>query len=318
MSALSSDSPEELFPTHGAIEERQQIGRGSTIASLERRIREHSDALLLEPRKEGKTSVARAAIERVAAAGGIVAEADCTAAEVRDGPSLAAALLASVREQGHHVSRRLEARGRTARQRGRLSRVRRDASAAQALGVEEAAVIGPVADLVDRIADVSLDEVLDALARLADDRTLALFLDELQAIASWPDADEVQRSLARFMRRKGRRSAVIVAGSDRSATELLFAPGMPLHWEFDPFPLPPIDRVDWHQGIAERFRVAGHRIAKQRIDQILTATDGHPQRTMLVAKETLREARGAGEENVSWGAVDSAIALARGHPSWST
>lgn len=88
-----------------------------------------------------------------------------------------------------------------------------------------------------------------------------LFLDEFQEIARWADTDQVQETLARFLRRDGRRVAVVVAGSDRSATEALFAKGSPLHWTFDPFALPPIDRVDWHKGIKERFEEAGYPIA---------------------------------------------------------
>lgn len=316
--ALSTDSLEDLFPTHGAIEERRQIGRARTIAALVDRIAERGDSLLLEPRRQGKSSVARAAIDRVVTSGGIVAEADCTAAGVHDGPSLARTLLQSVRDRGGRVSRLIEARAIAAKQRHRVARFRKDAAAAEGLGVAEAGAIGHVLDLLGRPADVPLMDVLDGLARLGETQTVALFLDEVQALAGWPDSGEVQRVLAQFMHRPGRRVAVLAAGSDRSATELLFAEGMPLHWDFEPFPLPPIDRVDWHQGLAERFAAAGHRIESRRIDQILDATGGHPQRTMAVAKQAAREAREARERDVSWGAVDAAITLARRHPSWST
>jgi hypothetical protein len=318
MGALSADSLEDLFPTHGAIEERQQIGRAPTIRALVERIADHGDSLLLEPRKQGKSSVARAAIDRVVASGGTVAEGDCTAAGVHDGPSLARALLQSVRDRGGRVSRLIEAREVAARQTPRLARLRRDAAAAEGLGVAEAGAIAHVLDLLGGPADVPLVDVLDGLARLGETQTVALFLDEVQAVAGWADSGDVQRVLAQFMRRAGRRVAVLAAGSDRSATELLFAEGMPLHWDFEAFPLPPIDRVDWHRGLAERFAAAGHRIDSRGIDQILDATGGHPQRTMAVAKQAAREARDARERDVSWGAVDAAVTLARRHPSWST
>lgn len=318
MSALSSDSLEELFPTHGAIDEPQQIGRSSTIAALADRIAQHSDSLLLEPRKQGKSSVARAAIARVVASGGVVADADCTAAGVHDDASLARALLQSVRDRGGRVSRRIDATELTARQRPRLRRLHRSASAAECLGITEAGVIADVIDLLDHVGDVPLGDVLERLARLGEAQTVALFLDEVQALAGWADSGDVQRVLAQFMHRGGRRVAVIAAGSDRTATELLFAEGMPLHWDFEPFPLPPIDRVDWHQGLAERFAAAGHRIESRRIDQILDASSGHPQRTMAVAKQAAREAREAGERDVSWGAVEAAVAVMRRHPSWTT
>jgi len=92
--------------------------------------------------------------------------------------------------------------------------------------------------------------------------------------------------------------------------------GSPLHWDFEPFDLPPIDRVDWHEGLAKRFEMAGLQIDAAQLDQILTATGNHPLRTMSVAKEALRETRRSREARVGWGAVDAAIAAARRHPSW--
>jgi hypothetical protein len=318
VSVLSGDSVEDLFPTHGAIEERQQIGRSDAIAALAARIRDHGDSLLLEPRKEGKSSVAGAAMARIAAEGGIVTEVDCTSAGIGSGESMARAVLQSVRAQDRHVSRALEARNAAAKRRDWLAKLRRGTSAAEAVGVGEAGALGRALDVLPDPDGVTLDDVLDALTRLGEAETVALFLDEVQAVARWADGDEVQRALARFMRRKGRRVAVVVAGSDRSATEALFAPGKPLHWEFEPFPLPPIDRLDWHRGLVERFALAGHELAAGLVDVMLDATGGHPQRTMAVAKQTLREARAAEASEVSWGAVDAAITIARRHPSWST
>jgi hypothetical protein len=309
---------EDLFPTHGAIDEEHQIGRTATIVGLAERVREHSDALLLHPRKIGKTSVARAALERVRSEDGcIVAEVDCTAAGVRDGNSLAQAILSALQDQGGKVSRKVAARATVARQQGRLGRLRKGADSAQELGLDDATVLAGVLDLLGTDGP-SLDDVLEELARLGKQRTVGLFLDEVQEIAQWDDRDDVQEALARFMRRDGRRVAVIAAGSDQATTEALFAHGKPLHWDFEPFDVPEIDRVDWHQGIAKRFNSAGYQIDAARIDQILATTGGHPLRTMSVAKQTLREVRQAGEQDVSWAAVDAAIAQAKRHPSWKT
>jgi hypothetical protein len=174
----------------------------------------------------------------------------------------------------------------------------------------------PLACVLSSGSEPSLDKVLEHLARLGERRTAGLFLDELQQIAEWKDTGAVQESLARFMRRPGRNVAVIVAGSEQSATRALFAEGQPLHWEFEAFDLPPIDRVDWHGGIHQRFEAIDLEISAGRIDQILDSTGGHPLRTMAVAKQTLRETRDADETEVSWGAVNAAIEKASGHPSW--
>ena len=314
-------SIEELFPTHGAIKEPQQIGRTRTIEDLADRVRDRSDALLLHPRKEGKSSVAGAAMARIAAEGGIVADADCTSADVRDGPSLARAILESVQSQGVQLSRLLEARAGAARQKGRLAGLRKATSAAEEAGIESerARVFSGVLDALSSAgSEPSLEDILGHLAQLGEEQTAGLFLDELQEIAKWKDTVEVQEALARFMRHSGRKVAVVVAGSEQSAIEALFAEGQPLHWEFEAFDLPPIDRVDWHEGIHGRFKAAGYQIAAGRIDQILESTEGQPLRTMTVAKQALRETRDTGESEVTWAAVTAAIETASRHPSWNT
>ena len=313
-----SDEPEDLFPTHGPIDEPHQIGRTTTIVALTNRVRDHSDALLLHPRKVGKTSVARAALARLRSDhGGVAAEVDCTAAEINDGPSLARGILRALADGGGIVSRLLRTRSAVSRQSQPLRRLRKPVESVGDLGVEEAKVFGRVLELLQSDGP-PLGAIFDELIRLGEQKPTALFIDEVQAVAKWSDRDEVQAALARFMHRNGRRVAVVAAGSEASATEELFAYGQPLHWEFEPFDLPDIDRVDWHRGLVERFRHAGHPIAAARIDQMLGATDGHPLRTMSVAKQTLRETREAGEAEVTWTAVDAAIAQARRHPSWNS
>lgn len=314
---MSALSPEDLFPTGGPIEESDQIGRHGTIQALTGRALEGSDTLLLQPRQIGKTSVTRAALKHVRAEhGGITAEVDCTSADISDGPSLARALLKALRDAGGEVSRGLSTRDAAATPKGIIDRLRSASDRAAEAGLTEAQVTGPLLDLLG-VEAPSLDDVLEELARLGDTAPTTIFVDEIQEIAKWADRDSVEAALRRFLRRGDRRVALIAAGSDRKAAEELFAAGRPLEWEFQPFEVPDIDEVEWHQGIVERFTRAGIRISADRIRQILDETGGQPWKTMLVAKETLREVRGASEEEVSWTSVDAAIAQARRHPSWN-
>jgi hypothetical protein len=315
---VSDLSAEVLFPTQGAIDEAQQIGRGDTIEALTGRGLDHSDALLLEPRKVGKTSVVRAALERVRTdQGGVVADVDCTGAGVSSGPTLARVLLRALRDGGGDVSRRLSARETATRGRRVRDRLRATSDAAAQFGVGEAKAAGRLLDLLE-VEAPSLDEVLAEIARLGTETTTVIFLDEIQAITGWADRSEVEQALRRFLRHDGRRVALIAAGSDRDAAQALFAEGRPLEWEFEPFNVPDIDPVDWHQGIVERFERAGLKISAARVDQIIAETGGRPWKTMLVAKKALRETREAREGEVSVVAVDAAIAEAREHPSWDT
>lgn len=310
-------SPEDVFPTGGPIEESDQIGRQGTIQALTDRALEGSDTLLLQPRQIGKTSVARAALKHVRAEhSGVTAEVDCTSADISDGPSLARALLKALRDAGGEVSRGLSTRDAAAKPKGIIDRLRSASARAAEAGLAEAQITGPLLDLLG-VEAPSLDDVLEELARLGDSAPTTIFVDEIQEIAKWADRDAVEAALRRFLRRGERRVALIAAGSDRKAAEELFAVGRPLEWEFQPFGVPEIDEVEWHQGIVERFTRVGIRISADRVRQILDETGGQPWKTMLIAKETLREARGAGEEEGSWTSVDAAIAQARRHPSWN-
>ena len=290
-----------------------------TIVALTERLHERGDALLLEDRRVGKTSVVRAALTRARLQfDGITAEVNMTAANVKDGPSLARALMRALHDADGILSRGLRARAAVAGRAGRLGRVRDGLGRfANAAGVEEAEPLAELLELVQLDAP-ALDAVLEQLAHAGNHRSVIVFFDEVQELGGWAHATVVQESLARFMRMDGRRSAIVAAGGDRSATEAIFAPGSPLHWDFDAFPLPPIDQIDWHQGLHERFASAGFAIDSARIRQILEATGGHPLRTMAVAKQALREARSAAEGAVTWGAVAAAIETASMHPSWIT
>lgn len=307
---------EELFPTHGPLDEERQIGRTDTIVALADRLRERDDALLLEPRRVGKTSVVRAALTRARLQErAVTAHVDLTAANVGDGDSLASALLRALHDESGLLAPVLRTREALSRGREGISRLRDIGRKAQNAGVGELDPVVDALELLD-LAVPSLDAVLEKLVQVARNRPVAVFLDEVQELRHWKDARTVQEALARFMRMDGRRVSMVVAGSDQTATAALFEQGSPLHWDFEPFPLPAIDAVEWHAGLAERFATAGCEISSLCIRQILDASGGHPLRTMRVAKGTLRAARAASDANVTWGAVDAAVADARTHPSW--
>jgi len=316
-------SPEQIFPTSGPIDEEHQIGRERTIASLEGRLRDRGDALLLHERRFGKTSVALAAIRRVLRSDptALVAYADLTAAGLNSGEALASALLNRLEDHRGRILRRLQA---SLGQSGdTLDDAASVARAADHAGVEHADELVAVLSLLAGLARASstapptLDDVLSALMSTAEEtgRLVILFIDEAQEIARWSDSDDVQRALAYFMRHRQGMVAVVFAGSDRSATEALFADGMPMHWTFDPFEIPEIEREDWHPGLVDRFALDRKGIAAAEIDKILNYSDRHPLVTSRVAKEALRQARTAGADMVTWVHVDAAIAVDLGHPS---
>jgi len=126
----------------------------------------------------------------------------------------------------------------------------------------------------------------------------------------------VQRELERAMRQPGRLVTYAYAGSEETAMEKLFAPGMPLHHEGERYVLPPIAPEAWRHGLSERFSSDGRVITAAGINRILEATDGHPLRTMQVCRAALRTVRSQRLDQVAAAVIDDAIAQAKRHPSW--
>jgi hypothetical protein len=127
------DRLNELLPVGPPIDEDQQIGRTSAIDALEERLRACHVVKLLEPRRVGKTSVARASLARIKASGGTVAEVNLA---TRAGPESTAADLARQLAGGL-------VRART-RLGGLLSGLRR---------ADDGEVIGEQAELVLRVVE---------------------------------------------------------------------------------------------------------------------------------------------------------------------
>jgi len=157
-------------------------------------------------------------------------------------------------------------------------------------------------------------------AAIAAGRPVLIFVDEVQRLAThWSNEDDstaTQQALAEIMHQHDGRIVFLLAGSERGAVEALLDEGQPLHYDGMTFPVPDIQPGDWHHGLPERFAEAGLEITPERIDQILAASGGHPQRTMRICAHVHQLTDGAAFE-VSEIVVDEAIRVARGHPSWS-
>ena len=98
--------------------------------------------------------------------------------------------------------------------------------------------------------------------------------------------------------------------------EQLFAPGMPLHLDGEPYKLPEIEPAAWHESLVARFARDGRTLMPDNVDRILAASGGHPLRTMQVCRGALRLVRSQQLAEVTAAVIDEAVAQARKHPSW--
>lgn len=301
-----------LFPTSGAIPEADQIGRKAVIADLEAYCQGNTSVLLIERRRVGKTSVARAALQRVRTADEATLALQVDLRDgIRSGADMATQLLEQAASQGA-VSRMTAL---LARQRVRRLEpaVMRSVGEIVGVGDDHAKAISRLGEALSSASD--LRGVLGALeghARVVD-RRVVLFVDELQELTALPDASEVQRILATAVRRPGSHLSLVLAADPRLDVGRLFGvPGADLHSVGQRFTLPDISSEDWLDGLRRRFAQTGYEISPRQVFQILDETDGHPHDTMSVCSHCFSWLT---EEVVTAATVERAIEQHRRHPS---
>lgn len=294
----------QVLPAGPPLTEEQQIGRSSVRDSLHERLLGGLVVLLMEPRRVGKTSLARAALSRIAADGGIVGELQLTSYA---DPQLAATELA--RQLAAGLGRVIDPSRRV------LDRVR-------ALGASADA--GREVSLLSGLATALLGEPRDLPAllghcseHLPPGRHGAVLLDEAHAIANWPKP--LQEALSGQLR-ANTRLGIVIASSETRALAQLFGPRGVLQFAGHRLEVPPITVEDWCSGLRERFVQLGLDPPRDLLARLVDLSGGHPYRTMRLALETAIVAgslpSAAGRVPVGDGDLDAALLAVRSDPSW--
>jgi len=203
----------ELLPAGPPLSEQQQIGRRAFIDSVQERLLAGSVLILVDTRRVGKTSVARAALARIQQAGGVTAEVNL-AAHGSDHAGAASALASEL--AGHF--------GRQAQRVGDAARSISGRRLAAAAGADAAIAIELTAELLG--PSRRLDNVIRAAAPKANTRPCAILLDEAHVIAGWPK--DIQDALNAALRDSGA-LGVVIASSERHAIEQLLQDGQALN-----------------------------------------------------------------------------------------
>lgn len=260
---------EEMFRAGPPLTELQQIGRGPTIEGLADRLRRGEVKKLYEPRRVGKTTVARGALRRFSADVGVDAEVNVA---IHHGPDEVARELASQLAAGMSVPH--AARSALRRLAGAVAPGRSE------LGGDASAIL----DVLERLLrdGHSPARVLLNAGQHAR-RPLAVFLDEAHVISSWPAAE--QEALGAALR-NATGLGVVIASSERRALEALSNDGGPLQYVGDRFSLPPIADADWCSELAVRFAPLGIPIEPAALELLLKRSTGQPYCTMLLARES--------------------------------
>lgn len=129
----------------------------------------------------------------------------------------------------------------------------------------------------------TLEAVLDvprAVAERTGTRVLVV-LDEFQAVADVERADAVIRAQ---IQHQTDHVAYVFAGSEQSVLDMLFSDrARPLYGQAERLVLEPFDADSLAEYVESRFESTGRSLAAAAMTAYLTAVDGHPQRSMLLA-----------------------------------
>lgn len=257
------------FPVGPPIAEELQVGRANVIDRLEARLRGADKVKLSRGRREGKSSAANAAIDRLRAADLPAAKIDV----VRLGTSEAAAV--SLAKQ---LAPGLAARARAHQATGWLAdRLK------EVLDTEERVAAGFLADLLQTTASPA--GILQRAAEGSEGEPIGVLLDEAHHIATWPEAEHL--ALQDFLR-TDRRVGIIVASSRRSAMRALYQDGGPLQYTGETVELDAIPLDDWRRELPVRFDRVAAPVTADAVEQILHETGGHAGCTMLLARACAR------------------------------
>jgi hypothetical protein len=279
---------DEVLPVGPPVTLEWQIGRTRDIEQIRQAAENGEDVVLIDVRRTGKTTVALCAMELLLNAGHLVFVLDAS----ENAPT-------SV-DLAERLSRQLASfrSGSSSRPvAGRHSiRILHDIGTGATNFIEDEATRSGVDAILAAVRPASrsgveqLDAVLDQIGVEAEqrERRAVVLIDEVQAIAQWDDGPALQAMLRARLAARANNPSFLFAGSEPTAMRTLFTPDGMLEFHGIQHTLSRIDDRDWHEGLARAFRALGCEVTVDAIDEVLLESGGHPERTMLVAREAHR------------------------------
>jgi hypothetical protein len=276
-----------LFPTDEPVSGGAMIGRADDVDAVASSLLAAINVVLAGPRRLGKTSVARAALEVCRSAGAYTVAVDLF--KQPDALQLAESLTVAA------LANRPKARQLLARARQAPARARQVAALTATVRLKQE--LGDAVELAFSPAvgelhpDRALRDALELLQRIAaaDGRRLVLFLDEFQELASprkpYGDPHAVTRQLRAVMQ-DSPAVTVLFAGSIEHVMRDLFGPAERALSQFGSFyELPPIAHDDWAVGLPARLKLDRCTIDEDALAELIERGEGHPRATMLIAQQ---------------------------------
>jgi hypothetical protein len=297
--------------------EERQIGRTPSIDRLEARLQAAVNQWILGERRIGKTSVAKAALARLRSRGSVSLDVDLSKLAITTPEALAGEIARQAQAAGAGdpeiaVRRFL---GIARKQKNKVGNLGR---ALAELGFEDAGeALSAVSALLAGADDGApgLSNVLAAVSlhALATERRACVLIDEVHLLA---ELEGAEAQLASHCRTPESPIVFVFAGSEESSARALRERGRPLAAVGEEFELSEIADEEWLPGLATRFEETGIQIGEDELRAIVSASGGHPRRTMLIASRVRAAADGQPDRTATATLVEFAVREAEGDLSW--
>ena len=274
-----------LFPTDAPVPADRMIGRAEDVTELRAQLGAGVNRIVAAPRRTGKSTVCRAAIEQLAAAGTYTVSVSLF--ELTSATALAERIAQQTIANRRPLARLVE-------------RVRSGGEAvlkgaALALSVKTGLELGDGVELALRPGLAAADphgsllkamRLLEVIA-VRDERQLVLFVDELQEIAGgdYGDGARLMRELREILA-DSPHVTCLFAGSVEHMMRELFTNRQRAFYGFGGFhELTPITVPEWLAGLVERFSEDSVVCDAEALDELVARGKGHPRTTMLLAQQ---------------------------------
>ena len=284
--------PTTVFPTDGPIPADAMVGRVRDVARLAEAIRQGSNQIVGGPRRTGKTTVCRAAVSSLAAAGHYTVSIDLF--ELNDLAELADIVVRRAvanRPALRRAISQVRGVGRSARDLLVLAPVLR---LRQELGTEIDLAFGARGAAVS--AESRFDAALAFVCRLAevDGKRLVLYVDEAQELGEhnhpFGDPDRITKRM-RSILQDAPHVVTLFSGSQEHLLRDLFTPRQRAFYGWAGWMrLGAITADEWGAGLRPRFARIGLSVTATGLGRLVGMGEGHPRTTMLLAQQASIEA----------------------------
>jgi hypothetical protein len=271
-----------LFPIGGPVPPELIIGRTGEIQDLERRVGEGISTMLVGPRRIGKTTVCAAVCEKLKVEGALVVKIDVP--ERSDSGDL----LQLIIDVCSRISIADHARKGLRFMRPLIEKI-----------LSEQGVPLDLSTLTDGTALPSR-AVLQLPVELArrENRRALVFLDELQRVVTYEDAEQTLGDLIDIYGGSAE-AVVLIDGSAERALDGMF--GEPVHFGklADRLELAvSIPADSWREPLTDRFERAGLGIPPEILERLLQWSECRPYATMAAARYAALNARKTGSAEI--------------------